>query len=199
MSEHYYSARPSAKHEHRQFGFAARGREFTFVTDAGVFSKEHVDTGTIVLIKRSPLEPATRVLDLGCGYGVIGTIAGSCLPRAEVTMVDPNERACELARQNLRLNGVTNAEVVCGEGFAPLGSRTFDLVLTNPPIRAGKQVMYDLFHQAHERLVPGGRLIVVIRTNQGARSAEGFLAGEFERVEELERESGFRLYQAVKR
>jgi 16S rRNA (guanine1207-N2)-methyltransferase len=103
-----------------------------------------------------------------------------------------------LANRNARLNRVENAQALCGEGFAPLPAGEYDLVLTNPPIRAGKEVVYGLFSAARDRLSPGGRLVAVIRTNQGAKSAEEFLKGEYESVRELERESGYRLLEATK-
>lgn len=198
MAEHYYSSNPDSAHKPNQFTFTIHGREFVFATDAGVFSKEHIDPGSVILLKHTPLRESRRVVDLGCGYGAIGIVVGALLPHARVFMVDPNSRAVGLANRNARLNRVENAQAYCGEGFEPLPAGDFDLVLTNPPIRAGKEVIYGLFSAARERLVPGGRLVVVIRTNQGARSAEEFLKNTFGNVKELERESGYRLLEATR-
>jgi len=204
LQDHYFSAKPAAKHEIRQFRAMLRGREFTFVTDAGVFSKEHIDTGTELLINKAPLAGTgagagvKKAADIGCGYGPIGVAAAAFMPGAEVYLIDPNERAVELAAQNIRLNGIRNAYALCGSGLEAVQGHMFDLILTNPPIRAGKEVIYDLFRQSWAQLNPGGCLVVVIRTNQGAKSTAKYLEELFGEVSEIEKGSGFRLYQAVK-
>jgi 16S rRNA (guanine1207-N2)-methyltransferase len=198
LQDHYFSAKPAAKHDIRQFRAVLRGKEFTFVTDAGVFSKDHIDNGTELLINKAPLSGAKKVADLGCGYGPIGVAAAAFMSEAEVYLIDPNERAVELAARNIRLNGIRNAYALCGSGLEAVQGHMFDLILTNPPIRAGKEVIYELFRQSWAQLNPGGRLIIVIRTNQGAKSAAKYLEELFGEVSEIEKGSGFRLYQAVK-
>ena len=198
MQDHYFSAKPAAKHDIRQFRALLRGKEFTFVTDAGVFSKEHIDNGTELLINKAPLEGVRKAADLGCGYGPIGVVAAAFMPEAEVFLIDPNERAVELAAQNIRLNGIRNACALCGTGLEVVQGHMFDLILTNPPIRAGKEVNYDLFRQSWAQLNPGGSLVIVIRTNQGAKSAAKYLEELFGEVSEIEKGGGFRLYQAIR-
>jgi 16S rRNA (guanine1207-N2)-methyltransferase len=111
-------------------------------------------------------------------------------------LVDVNPRAAALAAENVRLNAVINAEVRCGDGCAPVADRRFDLVLFNPPIRAGRSVVVRLMTEAHACLMPGGRLYMVVRTRQGARTLARRLGDIFARVTEVERGSGFRVYEA---
>ena len=127
---------------------------------------------TRLLIEALPLPSEGRMLDLGCGYGPVGIAAARENPGLEVVMVDINQRAVELAAVNARLNGVVNVDIRQGDGFSVVPEKDFALIASNPPIRAGKQVVYPLLAAAREHLAPDGLLCVVIRTKQGARSLE---------------------------
>ena len=168
MSEQYFSAQPSSAHSESAFDYAYRGHALRFVTDAGVFSRGEMDRGTDTLLSALH-ELSGRVLDLGCGYGTIGVSAAKAFPDCEMVMTDVNERAAALAKRNAEKNGVA-AEVLTGDGFERVAG-DFDVILTNPPIRAGKQVIYRLFAESAARLNAGGRLFLVIRKQQGADSA----------------------------
>lgn len=198
MSEHYFTARPSTARRPEEVVETLRGREYVFLTDAGVFSKGRVDTGTRILIEHLPLPAAGDVLDVGCGYGPIGLVIAAESPEARVLMVDVNERAVELARRNLQRNGVANAEVVVGDGFDAVGAGRFSLIVSNPPIRAGKRVIYPWVDEAYERLEPGGKLLMVARTSQGAKSLARKIADVFGHVAEPGRGSGYRVLEAVR-
>ena len=130
--------------------------------------QDRIDRGTRELLKALTvrIRPGQRVLDLGCGYGPIGIVLGALEPDAHVTMVDINQRACDLARQNLAANGIANAEVVCGDFAEAVGERTFDVIVTNPPIRAGRSVLRSMIDWAHAHLAPGGELFLVVRTGR---------------------------------
>ncbi len=194
MSEHYYSATPTSRSELREFEIAARGVRLRLTTDAGVFSKGKLDTGTELLIESLPLVPEIRtVFDLGCGYGPIGLTVASLLPQVTVYMGDVNERAVELAVKNADRNGIRNVVIRAGEGFTPFPDQQFDLVVTNPPIRAGKRVIYSLVGEAGHALNPGGMLTAVILTRQGAKSLERKMEEVFGNVVELEKGSGYRV------
>lgn len=195
MSEQYFSHSPSSAHREASCAFAYRGRELTFVSDAGVFSRGEVDFGTKTLLSALP-DMRGRVLDLGCGYGVIGVSVGAAYPDCEVVMCDVNERALELARTNADKNGVT-ARVVLSDGLDAV-TGDFDFIVTNPPIRAGKQVIYRLFAQSAERLSPDGKLFLVIRKKQGADSAQRYLETLFGNVRTLDRSGGFHVLQCTK-
>lgn len=196
MSEHYYTNRPKAPHEETSFDTTLRGMSFRFVTDAGVFSRERVDFGSLLLIEAMRIGAADTVLDLGCGYGPIGMVAARLAPEGFIYMVDVNERAVELARRNLAANGIANAEVRVGDGLAAVPGIAFDVILTNPPIRAGKATVYRLLEEARAALKPGGSLWVVIQTKQGAPSMKRKLAELFGNVTDVDRKAGYHVFTA---
>ena len=196
MSEHYYTENPNSAHDERVVRANALGNELEFTTDAGVFSRDGLDRGTQVLLESLP-PLRGRVLDLGCGWGAVGVALGKRDPALEIVMSDINQRAVALAARNLAENGV-RAEVVQGDGFESVEG-LFDAVVTNPPIRAGKAVIYGLFAQARDRLRPGGGLYLVIRKQQGAESCMRFLSDYFETVEKLDRSAGFWVIRAAER
>ena len=189
MNDHYFTASPESEHRYAEAEYAYRGETLRFLTDAGVFSRGEVDFGTDVLLRALPDEMAGRVLDLGCGWGAVGVSVGKKYPACSVTMSDVNERALNLARKNGAANGV-RAEAVRSDGLEKVDG-PFDYILTNPPIRAGKQVIYRLFAQSAEKLNENGALYIVIRKQQGAESAVKYLKTVFEQVETVEKSGGF--------
>ena len=194
MPDHYYTENPNSAHDERHIALRALGNDLTFVTDAGVFSRDGLDRGTEVLLEAlPPLEG--RVLDLGCGWGAVGVALGKRWPGLEIVMTDINSRAVELARRNLAENGVT-ATVLQGDGFDAVEGR-FDTIVTNPPIRAGKAVIYGLFARAREYLEPDGALYVVIRKQQGAPSALKYLKERYGEAVTIDRGSGFHVLRAM--
>ena len=193
MPDHYYTEMPTSAHDERRIALRALGNELTFVTDAGVFSRDGLDRGTEVLLEAlPPLEG--RVLDLGCGWGAVGVALGKRWPGLDIVMTDINSRAVELARRNLAENGVT-AAVLQGDGFDAVEGR-FDAIVTNPPIRAGKAVIYGLFARAREYLEPDGALYVVIRKQQGAPSALKHLQETWPSAGIIDREAGYWVIRA---
>ena len=189
MNDHYYSASPQSEHRYAACTYAYRGVQLRFETDAGVFSRGEMDFGTDVLLQSLPEEIAGDVLDVGCGWGAIGVTVGKRYPACRVTMCDVNERAADLSRRNAEKNGV-QATVIVSDGLQRVDG-AFDLILTNPPIRAGKQVIYGIFAAAKERLKAGGAMYLVIRKRQGADSAVKYLKELFDSVETIERSGGF--------
>ena len=197
MADHYYSTSPQSDHRFAEADYAYRGASLRFLTDAGVFSRGEVDTGTRLLLEALPEEMGGDVLDLGCGWGVIGISIARKWPETRVTMADVNTRALDLSRENAKQNraGVTCVE---SDGMAALQGRTFDAVVTNPPIRAGKQVIYKMFADAAESLNPGGALYLVIRKQQGAESCVKYLQTIYGSVEKLDRSGGFWVIRAIR-
>ena len=189
MNDHYYSASPTSEHRYAEASYMYRGEELRFTTDAGVFSRGEVDFGTDALLRALPEDMTGRVLDLGCGWGAVGVSVGKKYPACQIVMSDVNERALELAAKNAAANGV-QAETVQSDGLENVDG-PFDFILTNPPIRAGKQVIYRLFAQSAEKLTGTGALYIVIRKQQGAESAIKFLKTIFENVETVEKSGGF--------
>ena len=195
MNDHYYTRDPQSASRPAECTFIYRGTELIFRTDAGVFSRGEVDTGTRLLLEALPEEMHGDILDLGCGWGVIGISIARKWPETTVTLADVNTRALRLSAENAERN---RAEVICAEsdGLAAFKGKTFDAVVTNPPIRAGKQVIYRMFADAAACLKPEGALYLVIRKQQGAESCIRYLQTIFSRVEKLDRSGGFWVLKA---
>lgn len=192
MDEHYYSRQPAAKSEPQSWQETVRGHTFQWTTDRGVFSKKSLDFGTKFLLETFEFPSAPGdLLDLGCGYGPIGLVLAKEEPGRRVVMVDVNERALALARQNASQNGVENVEVIESDGYEKLENRSFAAVVTNPPIRAGKKVVYRLFEDTAKHLLPGGEFWVVIQKKQGAPSAVDKLRQLFPEVAVRNRKKGY--------
>lgn len=200
MADHYYTRQPGARSDRQQFETVLRGHRLRFVSDSGVFSRDGVDYGSRVLIEHVELGQQDRVLDVGCGYGPIGLTAARLVPRGHVTMLDVNERAAALSQENAALNGIGNVDVRVSDLYEAVQEETFDVILSNPPIRAGKAVVHRILEQAVDRLNPGGSLWIVIQNKQGAPSARAKLEACFgeEQVAEIGKDKGYRVYRAVK-
>lgn len=195
--EHYFTSRPETSGDERLITARLRGDELRFWTDAGVFSRRGIDFGTRLLIETVRLPETGEILDLGCGYGPVGIACAKAAPSCRVTLVDVNQRALRLAEKNARLNGVSaRVTILESDGLCALSDRLFDAVLINPPIRAGKAVVYRLFAEAAEHLRPGGSLWAVIRKKQGAESAKRELAKHFRNVTRVEQKKGYWILKA---
>ena len=197
MNDHYYTRVPQSESRPVDCEYNYRGVALSFRTDAGVFSKGEVDTGTRLLLEALPEEMSGDILDLGCGWGVIGISIARKWPGTRVVLADVNTRALDLSRENAKRN---RAEVTCVEsdGMAALAGQAFDAVVTNPPIRAGKQIIYKMFADAADSLKPGGALYLVIRKQQGAESCMKYLQTIFDSVEKLDKSGGFWVIKAMK-
>src|SRR3989442_15400111 len=135
MSNHYFSTRPQVGSRPKQIRVRLRGREWTFLSDRGVFARGGVDAGTRLLVETMRIAPADHILDIGCGYGPVGLVAASLAPDGQAVLVDVNERAGMLAAQNARLNGLPNVEGLQGGGSWPVAGRFFDPACHSPPPR----------------------------------------------------------------
>ena len=201
MSNHYYTKNPETESKETSWTFPLRGREFRFISDSGVFSKRTVDFGSHLLIESFRLneEVAGDILDVGCGYGPMGLALAHAYPTRLVEMVDVNERAMSLARRNAEANNIRNVKVYESNTYdqVPEG-RQFAAIVSNPPIRAGKQVVHRILSEAHTHLLPGGTLTVVIQKKQGAPSAEQKMLDVFGNVEIIARDKGYWIIQSVK-
>ena len=165
------------------------GRKFIFLTDNGVFSKDGLDFGSRLLLETIPLEEVGgKILDMGCGYGVFGIVIGK-LAIAHVDMVDVNLRALHLAERNIKENHVADINVFESNVYEKVSGK-YSSIVTNPPIRAGKKIVYDIVMNAKDYLEEDGKLFLVIRKEQGAKSLIVDLQKIYN-VKVLEKKKGF--------
>lgn len=177
MSEHYFSADPAAPFVRESFGCEIWGRPLRLTSGAGVYSRGHLDPGTAMLFRETtPPVGVRRVLDLGCGYGVIG-LAVAMTTEAVVTGVDVNERALLLAGENAVANGVAGRFTALRPDQVDPGA-AYDEIWSNPPIRVGKDALHDLLLTWLPRLAPGGRAVLVVGRNLGADSLQRWLGDQ---------------------
>ncbi len=198
MSDHYYSERPTSMNDKRVMSVELRGVPMKFNTDSGVFSRSAIDYGSRLLIDTMQMERTHHILDVGCGYGVIGLSASLLAAEGHVWMVDVNQRAVQLAKENATLNYVKNVTVMQSNLFAELPNIKFDRIISNPPIRAGKQLVHQLFEEALEWLTPNGQLWIVIQKKQGAPSAINKLEGLYTQTEVIAKEKGYYIIRSSK-
>ncbi|HOB20125.1 MAG TPA: class I SAM-dependent methyltransferase [Candidatus Atribacteria bacterium] len=194
--DHYFSENPKTAHNIKIIEFFVRDKVLKLTTDSGVFSKDRPDFGTRCLIDSLP-ELSGKVLDLGCGYGIIGLSIALLNKEAHVTMADINRRAVELAQYNAKQNGIRNVDVLLSDGFSDIEG-IFSAIVSNPPIRAGKKVIYPMFEQSLDHLEAGGALYIVIQKKQGANSALEKLRSVFGNCETINKCSGYWILRSVK-
>ena len=188
--EHYYSSDPTSESNEKQIEYEIDGAKIKLITDNGVFSKAHVDFATSFMLNTIKDELHGSVLDLGCGYGIIGIVASLNSNVTEITMCDVNHRALDLAKKNSEKNGLINYKIIESNGFENIKEK-FDVIITNPPIRAGKSVIYKMYSDSKEHLKEGGKLFLVINKKHGAPSTISYLNELFEHVEVLDKKAGF--------
>ena len=167
----------------------------TFLTDAGVFSKKMVDFGSQLLLKCLEVNEGETVLDVGCGYGPLGLSLAKAYG-VQATMVDINNRALDLARQNAERNKV-EATIFQSNIYEQIEGK-FDHVISNPPIRAGKQVVHEIIEKSREFLKDGGDLTIVIQKKQGAPSARNKMEDVFGNCEIVKKDKGYYILRSVK-
>lgn len=198
---HYFQNDDHLKSEPKQIEYTIFDRHFSLKSDAGIFSKDQIDGGSFAFLKvLIPLHLSGRLLDVGCGYGTLGLTLASFSPHLQVTMLDVNTRAVTLARHNAQALGLSSQVTVLeSDVYQSLPAQKFNSIVINPPIRAGKKVIYAMFDGAHDYLIDGGSLFIVIRKSHGAPSAASYIANRFGQCELLEKDKGFYIYQAVKK
>jgi len=156
-AEHYFVSSPRSPKRPRSVRVMLRGRSWAFQTAGGVFARRGLDAGTRLLIETMQVGRADHVLDLGCGYGAIGLVAAALAPRGRVWMLDANQRAAALAQTNAAENRIGNVVVLVGDSAAAIRDGSMDVVVTNPPIRAGRRAVAAFVAVAWRVLCQGGR------------------------------------------
>ncbi|KMJ56778.1 16S rRNA methyltransferase [Bacillus sp. LL01] len=199
MMNHYYTNKPSVESNRQQWNFDLKGNNLSFTTDAGVFSKKEVDFGSRVLIEEfEEPEVEGRILDVGCGYGPIGLSLAKSFSDRQVDMIDVNERAVELAKENAVINKVENVSIFTSDIYENVTSTDYAAILSNPPIRAGKKVVHEILEKAWTHLASKGELWIVIQKKQGAPSAIEKLESLFEEVEVVTKKKGYFIIKSKK-
>ena len=173
-----------------------KGKVFMLWTDKGVFSKDEVDKGSLLLIKSTIEKIGVKnkeILDVGCGYGLIGIILKE-FGAKYVLMIDINKRAVRLAKENIKLNRIESVEVKRGDFLEMIPEKKFDIVVCNPPIHMGKDIVIDITKKTKEWLKDNGVFLMVIMTRHGGKSIFEELTKIYSCVEEIDKESGYRIF-----
>ena len=194
MSKMYYAENPDATHDIHELRVELLGQKMTFLTDAGVFSKKMVDFGSQLLLKCLEVDEGETVLDVGCGYGPLGLSLAKAYG-VQATMVDINNRALDLARQNAERNKV-EATIFQSNIYEQVEGK-FDHIISNPPIRAGKQVVHEIIEKSKDFLVTDGDLTIVIQKKQGAPSAKSKMEEVFGNCEIVKKDKGYYILRSV--
>ncbi|GEL78077.1 class I SAM-dependent methyltransferase [Tenuibacillus multivorans] len=199
MSDHYYSQKPTSKSNPSHFREAINSITLDFHTDEGVFSKKQVDYGTRALLNNFK-QPETLgdILDVGCGYGPIGLTLAKMYPKCHIVMIDVNERAIRLAKENQTVNRVPNVDVVQSDGLKQIRGRQFATVITNPPFRAGKALVHQIVEDSYDVLVHEGEFWVVVQKKQGAPSLKEKIKKVFGNVDVIKRDKGYFILRGKK-
>lgn len=195
---HYFENDNNLKEDKKIINVDMFGKGFRFSTNSGVFSKDKVDYGTKLLLNNIVIHKKSgKLLDLGCGYGVLGVILGENYKNLDIDMVDVNERAVALANYNLQLNGVNGVNCYVSNIYEGVSSK-YDYIVTNPPIRAGKDVLLQFLVGSYDYLVSDGQLWFVMRKDHGAKTMILRLQELFD-VQIVCRDKGFYIVKCVKK
>ena len=195
--EHYFVSTPKSEAKFGLVRACLRGKSFEFLTASSVFSKRRIDSGTRLLIEAMVLPKTGCVLDIGCGYGAVGIAAATFNPQLHVVMTDVNMRAVRLARKNVELNKVINAEVQNGHLYEPVENLAFNCVLSNPPVSAGMETVKTIIKEAPKVMAPKATFQMVIRSKIGAKTLPNLFNETFGNCTVLARESGYRILMAT--
>jgi 16S rRNA G1207 methylase RsmC len=196
--EHYFSQQPNSEDHFGLVRTHLLGREFEFLTSSSVFSKRQIDLGTRVLVEAMLLPSQGWLLDVGCGYGVVGIVAAKLNPGLRVVMSDVNKRAVRLAKRNLEFNRVRrNVEVRFGFCYEPVSDLKFDCILSNPPVSAGMSTVKAVILGAKSALNSGGSFQMVIRSKIGAKVLPELIEETFGNCNVVARKSGYRVLMGI--
>lgn len=192
----YFDNDKNIKSERRLIKFNFNNRNFSLYSDNGVFSKDRFDYGTKVLLDSIDINSLCgKVLDLGCGIGVVGIILGTINKNINIDMIDINERAISLVRDNLTLNKV-KANVFSSDVYSNVNKK-YDYIITNPPIRAGKEVVRKFLLGGYDYLNDNGILYFVMRKDHGVKSMIKELENKYN-VTIINKDKGFYIVSLTK-
>lgn len=188
---HYYVNDNSLASQERIIEYTFRGSKVSLYSDLGVFSKDRVDFGTNVLLNNLPDFPrGSKILDVGCGYGIIGIAIAKACPDVNVDMIDVNKRAIELVNKSIKSNQVRHVNAYESDLYAAVHQK-YDFIITNPPIRAGKVVIHKIIEDSIQYLNEKGSLWAVIQKKQGAPSFLEKMEEVFGNAQKACKENGY--------
>jgi len=194
--EHYYSEHQKSPFNLKKIRQKINGHEFEFYTASGIFSKEKIDKGTLVLAENMDVAKNQKILDIGCGIGVLGIIAAKFFG-ADVIMSDLNKRAVMLAKKNTELNKV-KAEIFQGNLYEKIKDNDFDVIISNPPQNAGKELCFELIEKSKNHLKSNGTLQLVARHNKGGKTLSKKMEEVFGNVKIIAKKAGYWVYLSEK-
>ena len=194
---HYFENDQNLKSEIRELSYKYNSSFFTFYSDNGVFSKKNIDYGSRLLLETylSNDNESKRVLDVGCGYGFIGIVIG-VINNSYVDMIDVNKRAVHLTKRNIKRYKDFQGESFISDAYENINNK-YDVIITNPPIRVGKDKVLEILEGAFDHLNDNGYLYYVIRKDQGALSIKKILENN-RTVELINKDKGYFVYRVKK-
>jgi len=191
--EHYYSEKQTSELKIKEIEVNLRENNLKFRTGSGVFSIGKIDKGTKLLIEDCIIKSDWKILDLGCGYGPVGTAIAKAFPSTQILMTDINQRAIKLSKMNIKLNQIENIEVKQSNLYNNI-SEKFNTIITNPPQTAGKKICFEIIKKSKDHLKKDGLLQLVARHNKGGKELEKKMKEVFNNVKDIAKKSGYRIY-----
>ena len=198
--QHYFIDKEHKKEDFFEFEQNFLNLSLIFKSCDSVFSKDEIDYGTKVLLStiNKKIELNGNILDVGCGYGVIGIVLSKLYENVTIDMIDINNTAVELSKFNAIKNRCKNIDKINYSNAFEKVDKVYDFVVTNPPIKAGKENLLNILVGAKEHLTENGELIFVIKKKHGQESVKKILEQNYSFVEILNRDSGYYVMRAVK-
>lgn len=197
---HYFDNDPNLKTRVKSIEFMVKSEKFSLFSDYGVFSKNDLDTGSETLLNYVLSIPISgKILDIGCGIGTIGIVISRIIQDINVDMTDVNERAISLAKKNVEKYDLQSRANVYTSNLYEKITDIYDFILSNPPIRAGKKIIYEIFSGAFDHLSVNGMIFVVMRKSHGAPSAQKKLLEIFGNCDIVKRNKGYYVLRSIKK
>lgn len=196
---HYFINDPNLKSNKKIIKYTFLGKELSFYTDNGVFSKDRVDFGTNVLLNSlDDISHIKKCLDVGCGVGIIGLSIAKKYDFIDVDMVDVNEKAIALAIENSKMNKINHCKCFISDVYSNVVDM-YDMIISNPPIRAGKTIVHKIASESIKHLNINGVFYAVVQKKQGADSFEKKLIEVFGNVEIINKKNGYIIFKSIKK
>ena len=191
---HYFENDKNLKSEIRELSYKHDSSFFTFYSDNGVFSKNSFDYGSRLLLETylKEAESNIKVLDVGCGYGFLGIVIG-VVTSSHVDMIDINKRAVHLAQKNIKRYKHFDGSAFESDAYSNVKDK-YNVIITNPPIRVGKEKVLEILQGAFEHLDADGTLYYVIRKDQGALSIKKIIENT-KKVEIINKDKGYFIFK----